>query len=738
MLVSNQNFIIKDYPVLNPFSLDYEEFWKQEKRRCIEGYWVSGKWMPGPLYFYVNYWNILLNKTKNSKVKSIGRPFLRDLEWEKAFLYMEAKGFSGFALDTTYTCNREYLPENRLENEFNNIIPKNSLKYVPARDYLRKNHSGNLGKPLFENEAKNIVDVEARGGGKSYGASSLIGHNFLFDGATDYDHYLDSIQNKQPFSSETLVGAIDAKYSKDLLTKFQLGIENLPGSMEYNGQYYPSPFSKSFSGSLQPSKNIEQVREIKEGNNWIKKGSHSKVHHRTFADNPFAGNGTRPGLTFLEEAGFMYNLVDSLGALKECTQDGAYKFGVIWIFGTGGDMDGGSTQALQSVFYNPEGFDCLVFNDEWEGRGKIGYFVPAYMTLNQFKNEEGVSNKEIALNYLENERAKAARAKTKEPLNNELQNRPIKPSEAFLVTTGNIFPIKELKDRLAQVEGSDTIKNAEFVGKLFTNSETGEIEWKHDDKLKPIYDYPLLSQANSEGCLVIYEHPYKDETGYIPYGRYLGGCDPYDHDKSGTTSLGSTIIYDKLTKRVVAEDTGRPQTAKEYYERVRLLAKYYNAKILYENEKKGIFDYFDSKNCTYLLADQPDIIKDVVETSKVQRGKGIHMNDPLKRYGEELIKTWLVEPHDDVKDSEVLNLHKIRCIPLLKELIAYNPDGNFDRAMAFLVLMYYIQECKKIDVKRREDLPKSVYDSNMFNSKKLFSKQNNMYRKLNFGYEGGK
>ena len=26
----------------------------EEKKRCIEGYWVGGVWMPGNLYFYVN------------------------------------------------------------------------------------------------------------------------------------------------------------------------------------------------------------------------------------------------------------------------------------------------------------------------------------------------------------------------------------------------------------------------------------------------------------------------------------------------------------------------------------------------------------------------------------------------------------------------------------------------------------------------------------------------------------
>jgi hypothetical protein len=93
--------------------------------------------------------------------------------------------------------------------------------------------------------------------------------------------------------------------------------------------------------------------------------------------------------------------------------------------------------------------------------------------------------------------------------------------------------------------------------------------------------------------------PYEDELGNITFGRYLAGCDPYDHDKSETGSLGSCLVYDKLTKRVVAEYSGRPRTANEYYENVRKLLIFYNARLLYENERKGIFQYFEYKNCTY-------------------------------------------------------------------------------------------------------------------------------------------
>jgi hypothetical protein len=109
-------------------------------------------------------------------------------------------------------------------------------------------------------------------------------------------------------------------------------------------------------------------------------------------------------------------------------------------------------------------------------------------------------------------------------------------------------------------------------------------------------------------------------------------CDPYDHDESFTNSLGSTFIFKRVRAGeawndvIVAEYTGRPDTAEEYYENVRKLLVFYNARLLFENERKGIYPYFTNKHCDYLLADQPDkIITEVFKDSKVQRRKGCHM-----------------------------------------------------------------------------------------------------------------
>ena len=149
---------------------------------------------------------------------------------------------------------------------------------------------------------------------------------------------------------------------------------------------------------------------------------------------------------------------------------------------------------------------------------------------------------------------------------------------------------------------------------------------------------------------------------------------------------------------IVAEYTGRPATAEEYYENLRKLAVYYNGRIMYENERKGLFPYFTAKHCDYLLADQPDIISDIISNSKVQRKKGCHMNKQIKEWGEGLIKDWL----NDEKSPGHKNLHDILSEPLLEELIGYNDIGNFDRVMALMQVMIYREQLYNVVVKEKK------------------------------------
>jgi len=681
MWINNSEFLIKDSEVPTTpvkFSLDAKEWYKEQKRRCIEGYWVGGKYMPPQLYFYVNFWNILLNKGK-SKSKIISKPWLRDVEWELFPSYLCARGLSGFDGNLNVASSAEHMYE------------------------FLKNNNKSFGCPQYDNEATDLMVMTARETGKSFIASVLVAHEWLFNGQKNY--LLPSDENFQKTTANITVGAGDSKFSSRLLVKVKMGLDILASQgIEFAGRYYPHPFFQSYNGSWSPGKQIVAKYKKKVGGTWQEVGSMSTINHVSYKDNDYAAQGSRNSLMIKEEIGMFSNLEEAREADKETMMSGTNKYGTCVYIGTGGDMERG-TLAAYKMFYAPEVYDIMSFEDRWEQKGKIGLFIPATMRPNEFKDEQGNTKYDVAVSHFESEREKLRNSKNgSAPLNAYIQYNPITPSEVFLRTNVNIFPVSEIKEWLADLEVKQIYQDAEMVCELIFD-EDGNIKPSINKDLNAVRDFPLEKEKDSNGAVVIFHHPDVGDDGQIPYGRYIAGIDPYDADKSTTSSLGSIIVMDRLSNRVVAEYSGRPRFADMFYENCRRLLLYYNAIALYENEKMGVKQYFERKKCLHLLMRQPQYIKDVIPNSTVERGFGMHMNVALKDHGEILARDWLQEEYEPGK----LSLRKIRSVPVLKEMILYDSDnGNFDRVMAFIMCMYALQELHKQKVIYAEDKAKSV------------------------------
>ena len=362
------------------------------------------------------------------------------------------------------------------------------------------------------------------------------------------------------------------------------------------------------------------------------------------------------------------------------------------------------------MFYNPKGYNCLELDYIWDenvGDTKCGFFIPQYTNIDirdeqgnrMYMDNDGNTIRHKALEYVLQQRKDVIENATSSvAVDRYVAERCITPAEACLEFNGNIFPKKELQEQLAKIRTNKKLSNHKQIGDLVWESD-GSLKWVIK-KQGDITHYPLSKEDDPTGSIVIWEHPVKD----APIGLYILGVDPYDHDQSGTNSLGSTFVYKRFQNFenyydiIVAEYTGRPATAEEYYENLRKLAVYYNGRIMYENERKGLFPYFTAKHCDYLLADQPDIISDIISNSKVQRKKGCHMNKQIKQWGEGLIKDWL----NDEKSPGHKNLHDILSEPLLEELIGYNDIGNFDRVMALMQVMIYREQLYNVVVKEKK------------------------------------
>lgn len=440
----------------------------------------------------------------------------------------------------------------------------------------------------------------------------------------------------------------------------------------------------------------------------------SSISGITLKNDPERLRGTRGKLVLFEEAGKFPSLETAWRVEQPAVEtDDGVAFGLLCCFGTGG-TEGGQFDGLKKMFYNPDAFNILSFDNIWEGGAegsKCGFFVPAYYNLEdsegKFMDEDGNSNVDAAIDNLINQRNKIREGgATQESIDRFVAERPIKPSEAVLELGRNIFPRKLLMDQLTKIRTNKKLQNMKHIVDLMWDGD-GKIK-AVEKKLGDITHYPLNRDDKQEGSVVIWEYPVND----APFGLYIAGADPYDHDLAeATVSLGSTFIFKRVRAGeawndvIVAEYTGRPATAEEYYENVRKLLTFYNARLLFENERKGIYPYFTNKHCDYLLADQPDkVISELFKDSKVQRRKGCHMTKAIRSYGEGLILEWLMEEFEPGHP----NLERIYSEPLIEELIQNDGVKNVDRLIALCMVMIYREELYQVKVSAAKEQNKQV------------------------------
>lgn len=535
-----------------------------------------------------------------------------------------------------------------------------------------------------EGEGKHLCALKSRRKGYSYKNAAMACRNYyLFAGSKTYIY----ASNKQYLTED------------GILTKAWDYMDFIDKN---------TAWGKKRSVNTQMRKRAGFFTKDEYGNE-IELGFKSEIIGVTLKDNPDVVRGKAGKLIIFEEAGSFSELGAAWQIARPSVEQDGMAFGTMIAFGTGGDEDS-HFETLKDMFYNPDGYNCIGFDNIWDetpSDKKCGFFIPQYTNMDFrddagnriYMDNDGNTLRRKSVEYILAERRKVIENATNSvAVDRYVAEHCITPQEACLEFGGNIFPKKELQEQLAKIRINKSLSNMKQVGDLVWETD-GSLKWvikKHGD----ITHYPLKKDDDPTGSIVIWEHPMKD----APIGLYILGVDPYDHDQSGTNSLGSTFVYKRFQDFenyydiIVAEYTGRPSTAEEYYENLRKLAVYYNGRIMYENERKGLFPYFTAKHCDYLLADQPDIISDIVGNTKVQRKKGCHMNKQIKQWGEGLIKDWLNEEQAPGKR----NLHNILSEPLLEELISYNDTGNFDRVMALMQVMIYREQLYNVKVKEKK------------------------------------
>ena len=451
---------------------------------------------------------------------------------------------------------------------------------------------------------------------------------------------------------------------------------------------------------------MEWKMGFKKAGSEVEYGSKNSVSGIITGVNQDKLNGSRGVLYLIEEAGIFKNLTSMYNMIRPSVEHGSKVFGEIFAYGTAGD-DQSDFTAFAEMFYSPEGYNLEpldnVFDKEGQGRKKCCFFFPAYLNYDESCiDKNGNSDVSKALLMILYDRYKVKYGTTDiNTIVKRISQYPIVPQEAMLRSHGNIFPVTELNERLNQLDNDPNAFDDVYVGELVQDNKTGEVKFNPTIDL-PIRDFPTKDNK-VKGALEIFEMPKKNGEGKIPAGRYICSADPYDADCSNTMSLGSLHIMDLWTDMLAAEYTGRPAFAEDFYEICRLLCLFYNCKCMYEQNVMGMFSYFSSHNAIHLLAETPEYLVQRNMISSIGYGNksvGIRATTPIINGAFKMIQTWLRKPvvvivtDAEGNNSEVTipNLYRIKNRALLKELVLWNPNGNFDRIMSLVQLMLYREE----------------------------------------------
>lgn len=430
-----------------------------------------------------------------------------------------------------------------------------------------------------------------------------------------------------------------------------------------------------------------------------KKGSLNSVMGVSSKDDSGKLRGKR-GHIYFEEMGSFPNLLEIFDVVRQGMEEGDYTYGLAFLVGTAAEKES-NFESAKTLLYGPGGYNIYavknVYDKPKQGNPTFGYFFPAYVNRKGCYNKDGVSNVIEALVQILKARYKAKYSSDPNSVLRVIAEMPITPAEAIIKVKNAFFPVTALTERLQQLDLDGKAYDDVYVGDLVLESK--------NVKFIPSEDTPIRKYGvdnSTQGALEIYEMPTKDSTGSIYNNRYIIGHDPVDNDQAESNSLSSTFVLDLYTDRIVAEYTGRKAFADDNFEVVRLLCLFYNAKCLYESNKKGIFAYFQKMQCTHLLADTPEYLRDkqmIKYSSFGSNAKGVNATAAINNYANSLIRDWLLKPVPTVvvEDGEekvimVPNLYFIRGRALLEELIAFDPVRNFDRIRALGMLMLYREE----------------------------------------------
>lgn len=647
-------------------SKDWYEYWREQEKRCLQGYKVGDTKITGRHYFYLNFTPIkrTIGKGKTER-KVISFPAFWEIDYNW-WWYKEIAWWGS---------TPEQLTALKLWKE-----------------------------PTYLGGGRHLSCLKTRRAGFSFkeAADGVYNYNFI-PGSTSY----------------YLADKEDYLIKDGILNKVQ---DDLDWLNKNTDGYWLKNRHKHNTLMHQEASYIDLVdKQVK--------GFKSSILGVTVAGDPDKARG-KDGLKItFEEAGSFKNLKAALGIVVPSVRSGSSITGQISVFGTGGE-EGADIEGLDEIFNDPETYDMLPFQNDWEEyeATECGVFIPCYMANPTFINEEtGKTDIEAAIAADDAEREKKRKAHDPKELDRRMAEFPRTPTEALIRVSVNNFPAAEAKYQKARVKNSLELQGLLKHGDLVREVTGLRFYPKSREEAKPVDFYPHKKDQYIQGCITILNEPVK-ENGKVPDNLYIINVDPYyDDEAEDVTSLGSIYVTKRFNNFTpthtmdVAWMNGRPKSLTTFYERLFNLAEYYNAKIQSEigGGGKGIYDYAArNKKLDYLEFTPININNQEIKKQKSNRTYFMTMSTDDKRQGLTYYQDYLKEVVGiDEHGNELMNIHFVYDLGLLDEIIKFNPLKNADRISSQIVKQFMLKEKYKVQQKDSSKKRSRLINKGLFTDK---------------------
>lgn len=658
-----------------PGTINYLSWWKEEARRCREGYEVGGVWIPGEYYFYLNY--CIITRVINEETGEIGQFFPR-------FLVMDFYWF--LELDAA-------------EN------------------------------PDHATQKKNVEAAKSRRLGFSFKQAGGCTHKFFF------------------YKNSTCIVA--SEYGEKARNTFEMCLSIIDFVNQHTEFRTPLGTRKvSDNGCI-----VVAGAKVKVSGKEYFKGRKSRIITVSLHNKADAAAGYGASRIIFEESGMIKNFKVAWEFTEPTLRSGAIKKGIAIAFGTGGDMDG-ATRDFAEAMDAPEANNFKGYDNIYEYTPqdrKSGLFFDAlwfregaFIHLTDGSKHYAVDEQGNAHRWVAELSLNAKRAERKE-MDKKAQSTFITQncktlSEAFLVLDGAVFPTEEILERINTVRNNTATYKPYVCGNLVETPQGIKFKPDMEGKLHPMDYFPLTGNETMNdlrGCITQYYAP-KTIDGVVPDDAYIIGHDPYAvegsvHINSGT-SLGVAYVMrtNKYIKElglpgvIVASYIGREQRSDDYNYNLYKLAKYYNAKVMFENNRGQVRQYFQHKKALHMLCPPPGHVIDKHITNSTSTTRKFGYTTVNRQFKEELVRyviDWLLSP--SLEGEGNLMLDTVIDEALLQEMLRFSFEhGNFDRVMAIIGCVLYLEN-QKIE---RVEQPKSKALRFLTNNPYMFD-----INKLNYG-----